>query len=356
MKMANMNNDYARIKVPHSFSRSIRNFKAFIHWKANEIKVFLLYTGLPILFKYLQTKYFEHFCLYVLIIRRLCDTNIPDKEHDNTKRLLNIWQKDVEGLYGLKDMTYTAHVHLHLVDQVRRLGPLHRIAAFSFEGMLKHIKAKITGTRFIGNQIVKRILIEKYSIKKTLEIEEIHTLDFATHHLLPKVFKKDILYDSKIDNSIKFSSSEINALKSFDGTLQDLIGIDCFSRLKQGNYSYNSHIYNSGQKRCSSYAKWQNKSSIEYGLIVKFLNLKSKHLFIAMKFKVLDLQKCLNSSSKYKQAFDICRLEDYFTIVSNNDFAYVCLPVTCLKANCLYVKISEESFGIITEVFDFEHD
>ena len=68
----------------------LRNFKAFIHWKANEIKVFLLYTGLPILFKYLQTKYFEHFCLYVLIIRRLCDTNIPDKEHDNTKRLLNI--------------------------------------------------------------------------------------------------------------------------------------------------------------------------------------------------------------------------------------------------------------------------
>ena len=66
--------------------------------------------------------------------------------------------------------------------------------------MLNHIKAKVTGTRYIGNQIVKRILIEKNSIKKVLQIQDIHTLDFATQHLLPKVFRKDVSFDSKINN------------------------------------------------------------------------------------------------------------------------------------------------------------
>ena len=135
-----------------------------LHWKANELKVFLLYTGLPILFKYIEPQFFEHFCLYVLIIRRLCDTTMPDKDHDLTENLLNIWHKDLENLYGDKNMTFTAHAHLHLVEQVKRLGPLHRLEAVGFEGLLKHIKAKINGTRYIGAQIVKKILLESRKI------------------------------------------------------------------------------------------------------------------------------------------------------------------------------------------------
>lgn len=128
--MNDLNTEYAKIKVPHSFPRDIRDFKSLPHWKANELKVFLLYTGLPALFKFLKTKHFEHFCLYVLIIRRLCDTDISAVEQELTRNLLNIWHKDLEDLYGLKNMTYTAHAHMHLVDQVQRLGPLHRIQAF----------------------------------------------------------------------------------------------------------------------------------------------------------------------------------------------------------------------------------
>ena len=257
--------------MPHSFARSIRDFKSLLHWKANELKVFLLYTGLPILFKYLETKYFEHFCLYVLVIRRLCDTDMPDKKQDLTRNLLNIWHKDLQDLYGQTNMTYTAHVHLHLVDQVQRLGPLQRIEAFSFEGLLKHIKAKITGTRFIGDQIIKRILIEKNSIQKVLEIDETHAFDYDARHLLPKVYKNDKLFDMKQENSMKLTSFEIIALKTFDVSIKDLTGIDCFSRFKQGNFTYNCSFYDINQKRCSSYAKWEKNGLIHFGLIIKFI-------------------------------------------------------------------------------------
>jgi hypothetical protein len=136
MKMKRINELFDQIKVPHTFARGIRDFKALVHWKANELKVFLLYTGLPILFKNIEKDYFEHFCLYVIIIRRLCDTSISKKEHNFTQSLLNLWHQELELLYGDKNMTFTAHAHLHLVEQVKRLGPLLRLEAFGFEGDL----------------------------------------------------------------------------------------------------------------------------------------------------------------------------------------------------------------------------
>ena len=89
---------------------------------------------MPVLFKSIEKSFFEHFCLYVLIIRRLCDTNISNKQQELTQTLLNLWHKDLNLLYGEKNMTFTAHAHLHLEDQVKRHGPLLRLEAFGFEG------------------------------------------------------------------------------------------------------------------------------------------------------------------------------------------------------------------------------
>ena len=210
----------------------IRDFSSLPHWKANELKVFLLYTGLPILFKYLKTEFFEHFCLYILIIRRLCDTNMSDKQHDLTESLLRIWHKDLEVLYGDKNMTFTAHAHLHLVDQVKRLGPLNKLEAFCFEGFLKHIKDKVNGTRYIGATIVKRIILEQNCIKKVLEVQVPHIQDYAADHLLPKVYKKDASSDDNIrSSSEKLNLVEANVLKSFDKSITNVSIIECFSRI-----------------------------------------------------------------------------------------------------------------------------
>ena len=66
--------------------------------------------------------------------------------------------------------------------------------------------------------------------------------------------------------------------------------------------------------------------------------------------------ECLNISSRYKKAFEICRKDDYFTVVSCSQFEYICLPVNYLQSICIYVNIPTECFALITEVFDYEHD
>lgn len=146
--------------VPHSFPRSIRDLKSLPYWKANELKVFLLYTGVGALFTSLSMKYYQHFCLYVLIIRKLCDTDSPFNEQA-TESLLLFWHKELQNLYGEDEMIFTAYAHLHLPSQVARFGPLHKITGFIFEGMIKHIKKYISGPRFIGNQIANRLMCEK---------------------------------------------------------------------------------------------------------------------------------------------------------------------------------------------------
>jgi hypothetical protein len=59
-------------------------------------------------------------------------------------------------LYGNSEMTFTVHAHLHLPNQVERFGPLNKISAFPFEGMIKHIKQYVSGTRGHANQFAKK--------------------------------------------------------------------------------------------------------------------------------------------------------------------------------------------------------
>ena len=180
--------------------------------------------------------------------------------------------------------------------------------------------------------------------------------EYAKEHLLPKVFKQEIPYDLKRVSSATFIESEIIAMKSFDKNMNDVSTIDCFNRLKHNNYVFTSSYYDSDHLRCSSYAKWKHDGLTYYGQIQKLVIFENKNLFIAKQFIVLNLQQSLNISTRYKQAFEICKLEDYFTIVSNKNFSYICLPITCLITNCIHTQIPNESFGIMTEVFNYQHD
>jgi hypothetical protein len=61
----------------------MRDLSSLAHWKASELKVFMLYSGVAALFDSLETKYFEHFCLFVLIIQQMCD-NFQDYDAENS--------------------------------------------------------------------------------------------------------------------------------------------------------------------------------------------------------------------------------------------------------------------------------
>lgn len=176
----------------------MRDLLSLAHWKASELKVFMLYSGVAALFNSLENKYFEHFCLYVLIIRQMCDT-YQDYDAENSRQLLLIWHEQLQILNGDSEMTFTAHAHLHLPDQVARFGPLHKISCFVFEGMIKHIKQFITGTRFVGQQILRRISSEKNIKAIAQEIDSSNPIYPVIKSYLNKLNEK---HDANLSNDI----------------------------------------------------------------------------------------------------------------------------------------------------------
>jgi hypothetical protein len=46
------------------------------------------------------------------------DLDLESDEIENLENLLIFWHRGVEKYYGIFELTYTAHVHLHLPQQV----------------------------------------------------------------------------------------------------------------------------------------------------------------------------------------------------------------------------------------------
>ncbi len=221
---------------------------------------------------------------------------------------------------------------------------------------MKHIKAKAIGTRYIGSQIVKRILLVKSSMKKVLILD-----DFSTTNYAANLFSHILKDEKTLNNNFKscsineLSEFEKQALKEFDKHVQQSTEIYTFSRIKNGNIIYNTSVYEKGHKRCSSCVKWINNGEIQYGIILNFVKHNNTELFIAIKYNILNTIQSLKISKKYKRIFRKSNLQNYFIITSKTDESYVCYPITALEAICMNIQIENENFNIITEVFDYEH-
>ena len=209
--------------------------------------------------------------------------------------------------------------------------------------------------RFKGAQIVKRILLEKNSIKKVLKINEFHTSNYATNHL-HSVFntKKTFHSEYKRCSFDDLSIFEIYALGKFNIIIQDNVEIYTLSRVEQNKIVYNCESYEKTHKRCSSYVKWEFNQKNYYGKILRFLKINDKKVFIALQFKLLDIFESFDISLKYKKIFKDYKLNDYFISASTNESSFMCYPVTSLFAIC--IKIEKKNFHVLTEVFNFEHD
>lgn len=74
--------------IPTEFQRKPRSILELDHWKATELRQFLLYTG-PIVFKnVLQRDYYDHFVTLSMAIQILCDKEQCISLNDYARRLL----------------------------------------------------------------------------------------------------------------------------------------------------------------------------------------------------------------------------------------------------------------------------
>lgn len=133
IKVKKINSNIENIRPPNCFSRRPRPITEYIHWKANELRNWLLFYGLPCLASILPEKYLQHFALLADAIYILLKTEITNEEFQHASRNLEKFVIDFEKLYSKNKMLYNVHLLKHLADTVKESGPLWAYSNFNFE-------------------------------------------------------------------------------------------------------------------------------------------------------------------------------------------------------------------------------
>ncbi|XP_067204066.1 uncharacterized protein [Linepithema humile] len=118
---------------PGNFTRRPRALSEFQQYKATEFRHLLLYAGSVVLYGILDDNYYLHFMLLHVAMRLLTMPTRSDNDLKLAEDCLKLFVDKAVNLYGSLFMSYNTHCLLHIVDDVRELGPLDDYSAFPYE-------------------------------------------------------------------------------------------------------------------------------------------------------------------------------------------------------------------------------
>lgn len=133
------------------------------YWKSSEWRNWLFFFSPFVLDGLLPAPFLRNWLKFVHLMRFLAAGSNPMDQLLLVKKLMFSFLKEYEELYGKENMTYNAHILLHLVDCVKNWGPLWNFSCYPFENMNGQLVKFVNGTRHAHLQIV-----EKYCILTSL--------------------------------------------------------------------------------------------------------------------------------------------------------------------------------------------
>ncbi|XP_028408833.1 uncharacterized protein LOC114531425 [Dendronephthya gigantea] len=206
-------------RLPRSIEEHVK------YWKASELRSFLLYYGLPVLYGILPDNYFNHYALFVQALYILLKDSISDAELNEAERLIYNFCKSFSLLYAERFYTLNVHQLLHLADDVKELGPLYTHSCFTFEDKNGFILKLIHGTQCIDKQIFSAVTLtqklpelRRKCLPKDSEMESLYlTLTRSSKskfrtEILPHIYAISSTYQTVL------TDAEFNALSTFMGS------------------------------------------------------------------------------------------------------------------------------------------
>ena len=156
----------SNFKLPSDFKRKARSLDQLEYFKANELKLWLLYTGPALFAESINERLAERFSLLSYAIRLLMTSSEYAKDAEkHLDRLLDMTQENHS------EVVFSANVHAltHLAWQVRNYGPLWTTSGMMFESANYLLSSKFTGTVNHLSLLVERYHKSKDVRRATLE-------------------------------------------------------------------------------------------------------------------------------------------------------------------------------------------
>lgn len=309
------------------------------YWKASKLRSFLLFYGLPTLYGLLPDNYFSHYTLFVNAIFILLQESISEADLQEADRLLDGFCKSFSNLYQPRFHTLNVHQLLHLVDDVRDLGPLYTHSCFAFEDKNGFLLKLIHGTQFIDSQIISAVSItqklpelREKCIPKGSEIDPLYKdlLSCASKskfrtEILPNIFVLSATYQ------VCLGIAEMNALEKY-------LGFSCpteqFWAFKRLEITTSSSVicrlaYKRLRKRNCAVVKYCANNTWAFAMVKFFIKYElssAEPTFLAIAHPIL----CNN----YNPKIQITR------VTSFSLKEIVVLNVQDIYRNCLFISLN----------------
>lgn len=142
---------------PSEFSRKPRPLSEKDSLKATELRVLLLYTGLPSMLDIVTSDVFLNFKYLMIAVRILESPSLVVKYLAVADACLKLFVQTFKDIYGPENVVYNVHAVLHLADDAKQFGSLRNTTAFPFENYLGTLNDYIHKPNKVLEQVVKRI-------------------------------------------------------------------------------------------------------------------------------------------------------------------------------------------------------
>ena len=206
--------------IPSEFSRKLSGgLDSLAHWKATELRIFLLYVGPIVLKNNLPKRQYTNF-LYLCAAMRLLLTPGQNENLENIRLLLKTFIETAKTIFGKSFISYNVHAVLHLPDDYYNFGPLDNVSCFTFENYLGTvIKNRLTGRNKVLEQVSNNVFQENAQdqrIRINLNKKQIKVGHFFV--------RKNESHGR--DNCIMIKTGDIAFIRDFTN---DWFEIECFS-------------------------------------------------------------------------------------------------------------------------------
>ncbi|XP_034255450.1 uncharacterized protein LOC117653711 isoform X2 [Thrips palmi] len=259
---------------PHYLQRTPQTIDKLIHWKATELRSFLVNLSLIVMKDILLPEYYAHLALFVKGVSLLNSSSVSDENLVLSSLLNDQFVADFEELYGLENMSFNLHLLRHLARCVKKLGPLWIVCCYKLEDINGRIGNFIHGTCHVGLQVYSNL-----SIVTRLPLLVKNLADGLAKKYCEGLMKKRLRL--KISEKISGGLYCVGPFKLLNSdyiirVLESLISEECnvqlFYRLLKDGLLYVSNLYTRG-KRVSSYVKYKKDNSVLYGNIKTFVKI-----------------------------------------------------------------------------------
>lgn len=123
---------------PTVFSRHPSLIDKHTSWKATELRQFLLYSGVVVLFQTARRSVYVHFLLLHVAMRILAKPRRSEDDYTFAQKLINIFVSRSADVFGIEFVSYVVHTLLHIVEDSRRFGSLDEFSAFPYENNMQY--------------------------------------------------------------------------------------------------------------------------------------------------------------------------------------------------------------------------